>query len=328
MIHFANPIYFILLIVPLAMIVWYILQHRKLQAGMQVSTVQPFANLPIGWKVRLRHAPFVLRVVTILVLVLILARPQSSNSWRNTSTEGIDIMMTLDISSSMLARDFKPNRIEAAKEVASAFISGRPFDNIGLVVFSGESFTQCPLTTDHAVLLNLFSGLQSGMLEDGTAIGLGLANAVSRLKDSKAKSKVIILLTDGSNNMGNIAPVTAAEIAKTFGVRVYTIGVGTQGMAPYPVQTPFGIRYQNMPVEIDEGILKRIANMTGGSYFRATGNSKLKEIYAEIDQMEKTKLNVQEFSKKKEEYLILAWIAFGLLLMELIIRYFVLRKIP
>jgi Ca-activated chloride channel family protein len=237
-------------------------------------------------------------------------------------------MMTLDISSSMLARDFKPNRIEAAKEVASAFISGRPFDNIGLVVFSGESFTQCPLTTDHAVLLNLFSGLQSGMLEDGTAIGLGLANAVSRLKDSKAKSKVIILLTDGSNNMGNIAPVTAAEIAKTFGVRVYTIGVGTQGMAPYPVQTPFGIRYQNMPVEIDEGILKRIANMTGGSYFRATGNSKLKEIYAEIDQMEKTKLNVQEFSKKKEEYLILAWIAFGLLLMELIIRYFVLRKIP
>lgn len=328
MIHFANPIYFILLVVPVAMVVWYVMQHRTLQAGMQISTVHPFSELPVGWRVKLRHLPFIFRVITVLLMILILARPQSSNSWRNTSTEGIDIMMTLDISSSMLARDFKPNRIEAAKEVASTFISGRPSDNIGLVVFSGESFTQCPLTTDHAVLLNLFSGIQSGMLEDGTAIGLGLANSVSRLKESKAKSKVIILLTDGSNNMGNIAPITAAEIAKTFGIRVYTIGVGTQGMAPYPVQTPYGIRYQNMPVEIDEGILKRIASMTGGSYFRATGNSKLKEIYNEIDQLEKTKLNVQEVNKKHEEYLLLAWIAFFFLLSELLMRYFVLRKIP
>jgi Ca-activated chloride channel family protein len=310
------------------MVVWYVMQHRKLQAGMQISTVQPFAKLPVGWKVKLRHVPFALRVITVLLLVFILARPQSSNSWRNTTTEGIDIMMTLDISSSMLARDFKPNRIEAAKEVASTFISGRPSDNIGLVVFSGESFTQCPLTTDHAVLLNLFSGIQSGQLEDGTAIGLGLANAVTRLKDSKAKSKVIILLTDGSNNMGNIAPITAAEIAKTFGIRVYTIGVGTQGVAPYPVQTPYGIRYQNMPVEIDESILKRIAGMTGGTYFRATGNSKLKAVYDEIDQLEKTKLNVQEINKKHEEYTLLAWIAFFFLLSELLLRYFVLRKIP
>jgi Ca-activated chloride channel family protein len=328
MIHFANPIYFILLIVPVAMVVWYVLQHRKLQAGMQISTVQPFAKLPVGWRVKLRHLPFAFRLITVLLIILMLARPQSSNSWRNTTTEGIDIMITLDLSSSMLARDFKPNRIEAAKEVASTFIAGRPSDNIGLVVFSGESFTQCPLTTDHAVLLNLFSGIQSGMIDDGTAIGVGLANSVSRLKESKSKSKVIILLTDGSNNMGNIAPITAAEIAKTFGIRVYTIGVGTQGMAPYPVQTPFGIRYQNMPVEIDEGILKRIAAMTGGSYFRATGNNKLKEIYAQIDQLEKTKQNVQEISKKHEEYTLLAWIALFFLLSELVLRYFVLKKIP
>lgn len=328
MIHFANPIYFLLLIVPVAMIVWYVLKHTQLQASLQVPTVQPFTKLPVGWRVRFRHFPFILRIITVLLVILILARPQSSNSWRNTSTEGIDIMLTLDISSSMLARDFKPNRIEAAKEVASTFIAGRPSDNIGLVVFSGESFTQCPLTTDHAVLLNLFSGIQSGMLEDGTAIGLGLANSVTRLKESKAKSKVIILLTDGSNNMGNIAPLTAAEIAKTFGIRVYTIGVGTQGMAPYPVQTPFGIRYQNMPVEIDETVLKKIAGMTGGTYFRATGNSKLRQIYNEIDKLEKTKLNVQEFSKKNELYLALALIAFATLLAELIFRYFVLRKIP
>lgn len=328
MIHFANPIYFLLLIVPVAMIVWYVLKHTQLQASLQVPTVQPFTKLPVGWRVRFRHFPFILRIITILLVILILARPQSSNSWRNTSTEGIDIMLTLDISSSMLARDFKPNRIEAAKEVASTFIAGRPSDNIGLVVFSGESFTQCPLTTDHAVLLNLFTGIQSGMLEDGTAIGLGLANSVTRLKESKAKSKVIILLTDGSNNMGNIAPLTAAEIAKTFGIRVYTIGVGTQGMAPYPVQTPFGIRYQNMPVEIDENVLKRIAGMTGGVYFRATGNNKLRQIYSEIDKLEKTKLNVQEFSKKNELYLALALIAFATLLAELIFRYFVLRKIP
>ena len=218
--------------------------------------------------------------------------------------------------------------MEAAKDVAASFINGRPNDNIGLVVFSAESFTQCPLTTDHAVLLNLFKDIQSGMIQDGTAIGLGLANAVSRIKDSQAKSKVIILLTDGSNNAGEIAPVTAAEIAKTFGVRVYTIGVGTQGMAPYPFQTAFGVQYQNIPVEIDEATLKQIAAITGGQYFRATDNASLKEIYAEIDQMEKTKISVQEFSKKQEEYKNWALLVFALLLIEILLRNTLLRNIP
>ena len=237
-------------------------------------------------------------------------------------------MLSMDISGSMLAQDLKPNRLEAAKDVAASFINGRPNDNIGLVVFSAESFTQCPLTTDHAVLLNLFKDIQSGMIQDGTAIGLGLANAVSRIKDSQAKSKVIILLTDGSNNAGEIAPVTAAEIAKTFGVRVYTIGVGTQGMAPYPFQTAFGVQYQNIPVEIDEATLKQIAAITGGQYFRATDNASLKEIYADIDQMEKTKISVQEFSKKQEEYKNWALLVFALLLIEILLRNTLLRNIP
>ena len=254
------------------------------------------------------------------LLIVVLARPQSTDSWSSSSTEGIDIMLSMDISGSMLAQDLKPNRLEAAKDVAASFINGRPNDNIGLVVFSAESFTQCPLTTDHAVLLNLFKDIQSGMIQDGTAIGLGLANAVSRIKDSQAKSKVIILLTDGSNNAGEIAPVTAAEIAKTFGVRVYTIGVGTQGMAPYPFQTAFGVQYQNIPVEIDEATLKQIAAITGGQYFRATDNASLKEIYAEIDQMEKTKISVQEFSKKQEEYKNWALLVFALLLIEILLR--------
>jgi Ca-activated chloride channel family protein len=228
----------------------------------------------------------------------------------------------------MLAQDLKPNRLEAAKDVAAAFVNGRPNDNIGLVVFSGESFTQCPLTTDHTVLLNLFKDIQSGMIEDGTAVGLGLANAVSRIKDSQAKSKVIILLTDGSNNMGEIAPVTAAEIAKTFGIRVYTIGVGTQGEAPYPFQTAFGVQYQNVKVEIDEKTLNEIAVTTGGKYFRATDNASLKSIYSEIDQMEKVKISVQQYSKKQEEYKDLALLIFALLLMEILLRYTLFRNIP
>lgn len=237
-------------------------------------------------------------------------------------------MLAMDISGSMLAQDLKPDRLEAAKDVAASFINGRPNDNIGLVVFSAESFTQCPLTTDHAVLLNLFKDIQSGMIQDGTAIGLGLANAVSRIKDSQAKSKVIILLTDGSNNAGEIAPVTAAEIAKTFGIRVYTIGVGTKGMAPYPFQTAFGVQYQNIPVEIDEATLRQIASTTGGQYFRATDNASLKEIYSEIDQMEKTKISVREYSKKQEEYKNWALLVFGLLLGEILLRNTLLRNIP
>jgi Ca-activated chloride channel family protein len=244
------------------------------------------------------------------------------------TTEGIDIIIALDISSSMLAEDLKPNRIEAAKKVAEQFIDGRPNDRIGLVVFSGESFTQCPMTTDHAVLKNLFQGLQSGMLADGTAIGEGLATAVNRIRNSKAKSKVIILLTDGVNNMGSIAPVTAGEIAKTFGIRVYTIGIGTQGVAPYPVKTPFGIQYQNMEVQIDEDILKQIAQETGGKYFRATSTSKLKEIYSDIDQLEKTKIDVTEFRHKSEEFYPLIILAALLLGLEMILRYTLLKSLP
>lgn len=237
-------------------------------------------------------------------------------------------MLAMDISTSMLAQDLKPDRLEAAKDVAASFINGRHNDNIGLVVFAGESFTQCPLTIDHTVLLNLFKDIHPGVIQDGTAIGLGLANAINRIKDSQAKSKVIILLTDGVNNAGEIAPVTAAEIAKTFGVRVYTIGVGTEGEAPYPIQTAFGIQYQSIKVDIDEETLKNVATITGGQYFRATDNASLKEIYAEIDQMEKTKISVQEFSKKEEEYKRWALIAFALLLVEILLRNTILKNIP
>jgi len=266
-------------------------------------------------------------MAAVTILIIVLARPQSTDKFQDVSTEGIDIMLALDISGSMLARDFKPDRLEASKDVATEFISGRPYDRIGLVVFSGESFTQCPLTTDHAVLINLLREIQSGMIEDGTAIGMGLANAVNRIKDSEAKSKVIILLTDGINNRGEIAPATAAGIAKTFGIRVYTIGVGTMGTAPYPVQTPYGTQYQNMPVEIDEAILKEIAQTTGGKYFRATDNDKLVQVYSEIDKLEKSKIDVRQFTRKEEKYLIPAIIAFFILVIELLVRYTFLRKL-
>lgn len=326
---FANPTYLYLLLLLVPLIGWYIYKLGKSQASLQVSSADAFESpKAASWKVYLRHVPFVLRMLVIGLLIVILARPQSTNSWENTSTEGIDIMLALDISTSMLAEDLKPNRLEAAKDVAATFINGRPNDNIGLVVFAGESFTQCPLTTDHTVLLNLFKDIQSGMIQDGTAIGVGLANAVSRIKDSQAISKVIILLTDGSNNRGEIAPVTAADIARTFGIRVYTIGVGTKGEAPYPFPTPFGIQYRNIPVDIDEPALKQIASVTGGQYFRATDNASLKEIYTEIDQMEKTKISVQQFSKKQEEYKTLALLLFMLLLVEIILRNTLLRNIP
>ena len=276
----------------------------------------------------MRHLLFVARVFAIVFLVFALARPQSSSSWQTYNSEGIDIMLALDISGSMLARDFTPDRLEAAKEVATKFILERPQDRIGLVVFSGESFTQSPLTTDQAVLVNVMKDIESGMIEDGTAIGLGLANAVNRLKDSKAKSKVVILLTDGINNRGAIAPMTAAELAKTFGIRVYTIGVGSLGEAPYPVQTPFGVQLQRMPVEIDEDILTQIADMTGGKYFRATDNKKLEQIYKEIDQLEKSKVEVKHFSRKNEHFFYFALIGALLLILEALGRYTLLRKIP
>ena len=327
---FANPAYLFLLLLLVPLIATYVWKLRRSQASMEMSSSEAFDVKGITTaKVRLRHLPFVLRMVAIALVIVILARPQSTDSWQNSSTEGIDIMMAMDISGSMLARDLRPDRLTAAKNVAASFINGRPNDNIGLVVFSGESFTQCPLTTDHAVLLNLFKDIQSGMIEDGTAIGVGLANAVSRIKDSQAKSKVIILLTDGSNNRGEIAPVTAAEIARTFGIRVYTIGVGTQGEAPYPFRLPGGtIQMQMVPVDIDEPTLQQIATITGGQYFRATNNSSLKSIYAEIDKMEKTKISVREFSKKQEEYTRIALVVLGLLLIEWLLRITILKRIP
>lgn len=326
---FNNPEYLYLLFLLLPVLAWYIFKQYQADASLQISDLQKLvkSSEKISTKI-LFHTPFVLRFLAMTLLIIVVARPTLSNSVRNETTEGIDIVLAMDISGTMLAEDLRPNRLEAAKRVAIEFIVGRPNDNIGLVVFAGESFTQCPLTTDHAVLVNLFSGIRYGIIEDGTAIGMGLANAVSRIKDSNAKSKVVILLTDGSNNAGDIAPVTAAEIAKTFGVRVYTIGVGTRGMARYPVQTPVGIRYQDMPVDIDEDMLRQIATMTGGQYFRATDNENLKAIYTEIDQMEKTKIAVKEYKKKKEIYLPFAIIAFLLLVVEMILKNTILKKLP
>lgn len=325
-ISFAHPAYLWLLIIVPLLVVFYIFRQHKTSPSLIFSSAQRLSDIPMAPRLFLRHLLFAVRMIIITLLIIIIARPQSTDYWEDVSTEGIDIVLAMDISSSMLARDFKPDRLEAAKNVATEFISGRPYDRMGLVIFSGESFTQCPLTTDHAVLINLMREMQSGMIDDGTAIGLGLATAVNRIKDSGAKSKVIILLTDGVNNMGEIAPVTAAEIAKTMGVRVYTIGVGSRGLAPYPVQTPAGIRYRNMQVEIDEEVLKEIAAMTGGNYYRATDNESLNEIYKEIDQLEKSKIDVQEFSRKREEYMPLAIAVAALLLFEILIRYTLLRK--
>lgn len=316
-IKFAEPLYLYLLILVPAMIAFYVLKQHKASAAMTVPGLLSFSTAGTTFRHYLRHILFSLRVLAIALLIIVLARPQKTDKFQDVTTEGIDIMLTQDISGSMLARDFKPDRLEAAKNIATEFISGRPYDRIGLVVFSGESFTQCPLTTDHAVLINLLREIQSGMIEDGTAIGMGLATAVNRIKDSQAKSKVIILLTDGVNNKGEIAPATAAGIAKTYGIRVYTIGVGTQGMAPYPIQTPYGMQYQNMPVEIDEDILQDIAQTTGGKYFRATDNNKLAQVYKEIDKLEKSKIDVHQFTRKEEKFLIPALIGFFLLLIEI-----------
>ena len=327
-ISFKNPEFFYLLLLLLPMIAWYIWQQKRLGASIQFSSNMGFARIPKNWKYYFRHSVFVLQMLSLSLLVVALARPQSSNSWSNVTTKGIDIVIALDISSSMLAMDFSPNRIEAAKDVAIQFISGRTNDRIGLVVFSGESFTQCPLTTDRATVINLFKGIESGMIEDGTAIGNGLATAVSRLKESDAISKVVILLTDGENNRGEIAPVTAAELAKTYGIRVYTVGVGTIGMAPYPIQTPFGVQVQDVEVKIDEVTMEKIAATTDGKYFRATNNNKLAEIYQEIDKLEKSKIDVKEYSKKEEEYLKYAATASLLLLLGMFLKTTIFRNIP
>lgn len=330
---FANIEYLFLLLLLIPYIIWYVLKNKKKEPTLLVSDTTAYRYAPRTYKYYLIHAPFVLRLITFAMIILVLARPQTSNSWKNTQVEGIDIMLAVDVSTSMLAEDLKPNRLEAAKQVASEFIAGRPNDNIGLTIFAGEAFTQCPMTTDHAVLLNLFKGIktdiaQRGMIQDGTAVGMGIANAVSRLKDSKAKSKVIILLTDGTNNMGDISPMTAAEIAKSFGIRVYTIGVGTNGMAPYPIPVAGGVQYLNVPVEIDTKTLASIAGKTDGEFYRATNNKKLEEVYKAIDKLEKSKLNVKQYSKRYEAYSLFAWIAMISLLLEILLRTTVLKKIP
>lgn len=304
-----------IMVVPL-LSAWYIYKIKNNTPSVLLSSTRNFKGVKSSGKTTLRHGLFVLRLLGLSAIIIAFARPQSSTSWQDVTTEGIDIVLALDISGSMLAQDFKPNRLEASKQVALEFIEGRPNDRMGLVIYAGESFTQCPLTTDHAVLKNLFADIENGMIEDGTAIGLGLANAVNRLKDSDAKSKVVILLTDGVNTAGAIPPITAAEIAQSFGVRVYTIGVGTQGKAPYPVKTPFGkTQIQYFDVDIDENTLIEVAQMTDGSYFRATDNQKLKEIYKKIDELEKSKINVTEFQNKTEEFK--PWILVALLLLGL-----------
>jgi len=325
---FAQPVFlYLLLIIPL-IVVWYWFRQNKRNAEIKLSSTESFSGNKKSYKQILFHSLFVLRLLAISSLIIVLARPQSSKSGQDVNVEGIDIVIALDISGTMLAEDFKPNRLEAAKDVASKFIDGRPNDRIGLVIFSGKSFTQCPLTIDHAVLKNLFKGLKNGMVEDGTAIGNGLATAISRIKDSKAVSKVVILLTDGINNMGEIDPLTAAEMAKIYGIRVYTIGIGTYGEAPYPFQTPFGIQYQNIKVEIDESLLKQIAKETNGKYFRATDNKKLEEIYASIDKLEKSKIDVLRFSHKNEEFLPWALLACLLFVLEIVLRNTLFKTIP
>ena len=320
-IEFAQPGFFWLLIIIPLMVAWYIWRAKQLQGSLSIPTLRGFKVQKKRYIPMFRHVGIILRCMAVGALIVALARPQSSLSWQNSTTEGIDIIIASDISGSMLAEDFKPNRLEAGKNIAIDFIKNRPDDRIGLVIFSGESFTQCPLTIDHDVLINLYQDIKNGMIEDGTAIGMGLATAVNRLKDSKAKSKVIILLTDGVNNTGSIPPVTAAEIAKQFGIRVYTVGVGTQGFAPIPVPTGMGtVVYQRMEVKIDEPIMTKIASITGGKYFRATNNDALKRIYAQIDKLEKVKIDVTQYRKKTEMFLPFALMALSLLLLEFLLK--------
>ncbi len=327
--HFAHPnfLWTLLLIVPL--VVWYVLKQRNSHATMALSTTRPFDSLPRSWKQYLRHVLFALRMATLACLIIIMARPQERDSWRTTSTEGTDIVLALDVSSSMLARDFDPDRFNAAKEVAAKFISGRESDNIGIVIFAGESLTGVPMTVDRAQLLQYLQSLDMNVLEDGTAIGDGIATSLNRLKEGKAKSKSIILLTDGSNNTGVVAPLTAAEVAKELGVKIYTIGIGTNGSAPYPVRTLTGrIEFQQQPVVIDENTLRTIADNTGGKYFRATGNRVLEEVFAEIDALEKTQMDVRHFSHTEDNYALWAWIALACFTLEFVLRQTVLRTIP
>ncbi|MHB8905865.1 MAG: vWA domain-containing protein [Melioribacteraceae bacterium] len=325
---FAYPfVLWLLLLVP-ALAYWYWKKKDKISPDFTYSSIQIFGNIPKKLKEKLADLPAWLKIASLAFFIVAAARPQSFSSGENLHTEGIDIAMVLDISGSMLAEDFKPNRVEAAKKVIDDFIAGRTNDRIGLVIFSGESFTQCPLTVDYSVLRGLLKEIHTGMIEDGTAIGNAIANGVNRLKDSKSKSKVMILLTDGVNNRGEVDPLTAAQIAQKFGIRIYTVGVGTVGEAPYPFQTPFGVRYQMVPVEIDENILQQIAKITGGKYFRATDNRKLVQIYDEIDKLEKTRVEVTSYRQAKELFYGWAFIGLFLLVADIGLSRTYLRKLP
>ncbi len=317
------------MVVPVLMALHYIwIELSGRRPHLRVSTSVPWMQGGRSFMSLLRHVPFLLRVFALVMIIIAIARPRSSQEMERVDTEGIDIILAMDVSTSMLARDFTPDRINASKDIAIEFIAQRPSDRMGIVVFAGESFTQCPLTTDRATLINMMKEVQTDLIEDGTAIGNGLATAVARMKDSDAKSRVVILLTDGVNNRGEISPQMAAEIAKTYGVRVYTIGVGANGMAPYPVMTPWGVEVQNVKVEIDEALLSEIADATGGRYFRATDNTKLAEIYSEINKMEKARTTVDSFPVYKELFGMYALLALVALLLELLFNWFVIRRLP
>ena len=324
--EYPKLLWLLLLLIPL--LAWYLWRELKgRRATLTVSSGQQWKGKGATKGVWMRHIPFILRSIAIAALIIAIARPRSSTDFEKVDTEGIDIVLAMDVSTSMLARDFQPDRIGAAKNIALEFIASRPSDRMGIVVFAGESFTQCPLTTDRVTLINLMKEIETGLIEDGTAIGSGLGTAVARLKDSDGKSKVVILLTDGVNNRGEITPAMAAEIASTYGIRVYTIGVGAMGTAPYPVMTPWGVQLQQIPVEIDEPLLKDIADQTGGKYFRATDNKKLLEIYGEINRMEKSRTTVESFPVYSEKFMTFALIALFALLLELVFRFFVLRRL-
>lgn len=326
---FLHPhLLWLLLLLPVLLLI-YVLWRRKQQASLRMPSLHFLDGVGGGVRVYLRHSVFALRLLALGLIIIALARPQSSSSWSEDRVEGIDIMLTMDISTSMLAMDFQPNRVEAAKEVAMRFVANRPNDNIGLVVFAGESFTACPLTQDHATLINRLRAMTPGIIEDQTAIGSGIATAIGRLKESKAKSKVIILLTDGANNTGNISPKMAADLAKTFGISIYTIGVGSgAGEAPYPIETPFGTVVRNMPVDLDEPTMRQIAEISGGAYFRATDNESLSAIYKKIDQLEKTKLSTRNYHTTYEEFFIFVLVAALLLLIEFVLRSTLFRTNP
>lgn len=331
--EFANKEYFFLLLLLIPYVLWYFLYRKKNEPTIRMSDTFAYQYAPKSWRIRIINLPMLLRCITFVLIVIILARPQTHNAWDKKEVEGIDIMLVMDVSTSMLAEDLRPNRIEAAKNVAAEFINGRPNDNIGLTIFAGEAFTQCPMTTDHTSLLNMLQTVRTdiaarGLIQDGTAVGMGLASAVARLKDSKAKSKVVILLTDGSNNMGDLSPMTSAQIAKSMGIRVYTIGVGTNKVAHYPAIVAGGVQYVNIPVEIDTKTLSDIAATTEGNFYRATNNAELKNIYKDIDKLEKTKMNVKKFSKRYEAYQPFAIAAILCLLLEILLRTTVLRRIP